>query len=143
MLGTALGGWAYMRWGLFRSLLSFGVAQALTNLLYMWLALAGKKFWLMVLATSLDNLAGGMGQAAFVAFIMAQCSVNFSAFQYALLSALAAVPRVTIGVVAGQVVATLGWAKFFVVTFATAMPGLVLLVILRTSILELEGRDRR
>ena len=57
--------------------------------------------------------------------------------------ALAAVPRVTIGVVAGQVVATLGWAKFFVVTFATAMPGLVLLVILRTSILELEGRDRR
>ncbi|MFI4890344.1 MAG: AmpG family muropeptide MFS transporter [Steroidobacterales bacterium] len=143
MIGTALGGWAYMRWGLFRSLLTFGIAQALTNLLYMWLALAGKKLWLMVLATSVDNLAGGMGQAAFIAFVMAQCSVNFSATQYALLSALAAVPRVMIGVVAGQVVAALGWAKFFVVTFATAMPGLVLLVILRASILELERRDRR
>ncbi len=143
MLGTALGGWAYLRWGLYRSLLSFGIAQALTNLLYMWLALAGKKFWLMVLATSVDNLAGGMGQAAFVAFVMAQCSVDFSATQYALLSALASIPRVTIGVVAGQVVASIGWAKFFVVTFATAMPGLALLVILRASILELEGRDRR
>ena len=69
MIGTALGGWAYLRWGLFRSLLTFGIAQAMTNLLYMWLALAGKKLWLMVLATSVDNLAGGMGQAAFVAFI--------------------------------------------------------------------------
>ncbi len=142
MIGTALGGWAYMRWGLFRSLLTFGITQALTNLLYMCLALAGRKFWLMVVATSVDNLAGGMGQAAFVAFIMAQCSVNFSATQYALLSALAAVPRVLIGVVAGQVVAALGWAKFFVVTFATAVPGLALLIILRASILELERRDR-
>ena len=143
MLGTALGGWAYLRWGLFRSLLTFGIAQALTNLLYLWLALAGRKFWLMILATSLDNLAGGMGQAAFVAFVMAQCSVNFSATQYALLSALASIPRVLIGVVAGQVVAALGWASFFVVTFLTAMPGLVLLVILRGSILELEARDAR
>jgi MFS transporter, PAT family, beta-lactamase induction signal transducer AmpG len=142
MIGTALGGWAYLRWGLFRSLLTFGIAQALTNLLYMWLALAGKKLWLMVLATSVDNLAGGMGQAAFVAFVMAQCSVNFSATQYALLSALAAVPRVTIGALAGQVVAAIGWAKFFVVTFATAMPGLALLIILRASILELERRGR-
>jgi MFS transporter, PAT family, beta-lactamase induction signal transducer AmpG len=142
MIGTVLGGWAYLRWGLFRSLLTFGIAQALTNLLYMWLALAGKKLWLMVLATSVDNLAGGMGQAAFVAFVMAQCSVNFSATQYALLSALAAVPRVTIGALAGQVVAAVGWAKFFVVTFATAMPGLVLLVVLRASILELERNGR-
>lgn len=141
MIGTALGGWLYMRWGLYRSLLTFGIAQALTNLLYMCLALAGKKLWLMVLATSVDNLAGGMGQAAFVAFVMAQCSVNFSATQYALLSALASVPRVLIGAVAGQVVAALGWANFFVVTFSTAMPGLVLLVILRERIRELERRD--
>jgi hypothetical protein len=41
-----------MRWGMFRSLLVFGIGQALTNLLYMWLALAGKKVWLLVLAPS-------------------------------------------------------------------------------------------
>jgi MFS transporter, PAT family, beta-lactamase induction signal transducer AmpG len=77
-----------------------------------------------------------------LAFVMAQCSVNCSATQYALLSALAAVPRVTIGALAGQVVAAIGWAKFFVVTFATALPGLALLIILRASILELERRSR-
>ncbi len=140
MIGTALGGWLYLRWGLFRSLLSFGFAQAATNLLYMWLALAGKKFWLMILATSVDNLAGGMGQAAFVAFLMAQCSASFSATQYALLSALAAVPRVVMGAIAGQVVASVGWAHFFVITFATAMPGLALLVALRERIAKLERR---
>jgi PAT family beta-lactamase induction signal transducer AmpG len=70
MVGVTFGGWLYLRWGTFRSLLIFGIGQALTNLLYMWLALAGKKVWLLVLATSLDTMIGGMGQAAFVAFLM-------------------------------------------------------------------------
>ncbi len=55
MIGVAFGGWVYLRWGTFRSLLIFGIGQALTNLLYMWLALAGRKVWLLVLATSLDT----------------------------------------------------------------------------------------
>ncbi len=113
IIGVTLGGIIYIRWGMFRSLLVFGIGQALTNLLYMWLALAGKKLWLLVLATSLDTLIGGMGQAAFVAFLVSQCSVNYSATQYALLSALAVVPRVVMGAIAGEVVSVLGWANFF------------------------------
>jgi PAT family beta-lactamase induction signal transducer AmpG len=141
MIGVALGGWLYMRWGMFRSLITFGIGQALTNLLYMWLALAGKVLWLVVLATSVDNLIGGMGQAAYVAFLVSLCSTNFSAAQYALLSAMSAVPRVLMGAVAGQVVNALGWANFFVVTFVTAMPGLALLLFLRRPINELEARE--
>ncbi len=142
MIGTALGGWVYMRWGMYRSLLIFGIAQALTNLLYMALALAGNKLWLVIVATSVDNLAGGMGQAAFVAFLMAQCSVNFSATQYALLSAIASLPRVLMQPVAGFVVARIGWANFFVVTFLTATPGLVLLILQRSRIRALEASER-
>jgi PAT family beta-lactamase induction signal transducer AmpG len=82
-----------------------------------------------------------MGQAAFVAFVMAQCSVNFSATQYALLSALSSVPRVTMGAIAGQVVASIGWANFFVVTFATAMPGLALLIFMRERIRGIVARE--
>jgi len=141
MIGVAIGGVIYLRWGMFRSLLIFGVGQAFTNLLYMWLALAGKKLWLLVLATSLDTGIGGMGQAAFVAFLVSQCSPNFSATQYALLSALAAVPRVVMGAIAGQVVTAVGWANFFVVTFLTAIPGLVLLVIFRRRINDLAARE--
>jgi len=141
MIGVALGGWIYMRWGMFRSLLIFGIGQAFTNLMYMWLALAGKVLWLVVLATSVDTLIGGMGQAAYVAFLVSMCSANYSAAQYALLSAMSAVPRVIMGAIAGQVVDSVGWANFFVVTFLTASPGLILLVILRRPLNELEARE--
>ncbi|HMK84712.1 MAG TPA: MFS transporter [Steroidobacteraceae bacterium] len=141
MAGVALGGWVYLRWGMFRSLLVFGVGQACTNLLYMWLALAGKQLWLMVLATTVDTAVGGMGQAAFVAFLVSQCSASFSATQYALLSALTAVPRTLVNAIAGYVVASVGWAHFFVITFLTAMPGLALLLALRRRVNELEARE--
>jgi MFS transporter, PAT family, beta-lactamase induction signal transducer AmpG len=139
--GVTLGGWIYMRWGMFRSLLVFGIGQSLTNLLYTVLALSGKKLWLMALATTLDTGIGGMGQAAFVGFLMSLCNANFSATQYALLSALATVPRVTTGAIAGTLVTAIGWPKFFVVTCLTAVPGLILLVILRRPLQELAARD--
>ena len=141
MIGVAFGGWVYMRWGTFKSLLIFGIGQALTNLLYVWLAFAGKKVWLLVLATSLDTGIGGMGLAAFVAFLVSLCSANFSATQYALLSALASVPSKVMGYVAGVVVSHIGWANFFVVTCLTAVPGLILLVILRVPLNELAARE--
>src|SRR6202051_1505756 len=141
MIGVAFGGWVYLRWGTFRSLLVFGIGQALTNLLYVWLALAGKKLWLLALATSLDTMIGGMGQAAFVAFLVSLCSADFSATQYALLSALAVLPRNVTGAIAGAIVPVIGWPKFFVVTCVSAVPGLILLVMLRGSLNELAARE--
>lgn len=141
MIGVAFGGWVYLRWGTFKSLLIFGMGQALTNLLYVWLALAGKKIWLLVLATALDTGVGGMGLAAFVAYLVSLCSKDFSATQYALLSAMASLPRITMGSVAGFIVAKIGWANFFIITFLTAMPGLALLLLLRRPINELEARE--
>jgi len=141
MIGVAFGGWVYLRWGTFRSLLVFGIGQSLTNLLYTWLALAGKKVWLLALATCLDTMIGGMGQAAFVAFLVSLCSVDFSATQYALLSALAVLPRNVTGAIAGAVVPMIGWSNFFIVTCLTAVPGLIVLVILRGSLNELAARE--
>ena len=141
MIGVAFGGWIYMRWGTFRSLLIFGIGQALTNLLYMWLALAGKKIWLLVLATSLDTMIGGMGQAAFVAFLVSLCSADFSATQYALLSALAVLPRNVTGAIAGALVPVVGWPNFFIITCLSAVPGLILLVVLRAPLNELSARE--
>jgi PAT family beta-lactamase induction signal transducer AmpG len=141
MIGVAFGGWVYLRWGTFRSLMVFGIGQALTNLLYMWLALAGKKVWLLVLATSLDTMIGGMGQAAFVAFLVSLCSADFSATQYALLSALATLPRNVTGWIAGHLVPVIGWSNFFVVTCLVAVPGLILLAVLRRPLNELGARE--
>jgi PAT family beta-lactamase induction signal transducer AmpG len=139
LLGTFAGGLLLARIGLFRSLLLFGVLQALTNLLYALLAASGKSTALMVLALGFDNFAGGMGAAAFVAFLMALCDVRFSAFQYALLSALASVARNFLGPPAAFVVDAVGWSNFFVLTFLTALPGLILLIVLRRQVERLDA----
>ncbi|MGC9008932.1 MAG: AmpG family muropeptide MFS transporter, partial [Halothiobacillaceae bacterium] len=124
LIGALAGGLWLMRLGLFRALMLFGILQAVTNLGFLALALTGHNYPLMVLAVGLENLAGGMGTAAFVALLMGLCEVRYSATQFALLSALASLGRVLLGPVAGGVVTWLDWPLFFVLTFLAALPGL-------------------
>ena len=131
-IGGALLGGAWMAGlGLYRALLLFGILQAVTNLGFMLLAMAGKSYPLMVAVIAAENLCGGMGTAAFVALLMSLCDHRFSATQYALLSALAAVGRVYVGPAAGLLVAAIGWVPFFFITFIIALPGIALLWWLR------------
>ncbi len=129
--GALFGGALMVRLGLYRSLMAFGILQAVSNLAFMALAAAGKSYPLMILAIGFENLAGGMGTAAFVALLMALCDHRFTATQYALLSALAAIGRVYVGPAAGYATDPrylgLGWATFFFLTFLAALPGLALL----------------
>jgi len=126
--GALAGGALMARLRLYRSLVLFGVLQAVTNLGYMLLALAGKSYVLMIAAVAAENLCGGMGTAAFVALLMAMCERRHSATQYALLSALAALGRVYVGPAAGAMAQRLGWPEFFFATFLIALPGLAMLV---------------
>jgi PAT family beta-lactamase induction signal transducer AmpG len=134
IIGALFGGALMVRLGLFRSLLLFGALQALTNLTFMVLAWMGKSYLMMVAAVGLENLAGGMGTAAFVVFLMTLCNKGFSATQFALLSALAAIGRVFVGPPSGYLVDTVGWVTFFFITFLTALPGLWLLWLLRRRV---------
>ncbi|UCF77299.1 MAG: MFS transporter [Betaproteobacteria bacterium] len=132
--GALVGGAWMAGLGLYRALMIFGVLQALTNLGFMALAMAGKSYSLMVAAVAAENMCGGMGTAAFVALLMSLCNHRFSATQYALLSALAAVGRVYVGPASGYLVAALGWAPFFFFTFLIALPGLWLIWLLRARL---------
>lgn len=139
LVGVVFGGVLMVRLGLFRSLLLFGILQAISNLTFMWLAAVGKDYAVMVLAVGFENLAGGMGTAAFVALLMAMCDKRFTASQFALLSALAAVGRVYVGPASGYMVESIGWTTFFGFTFLMALPGLLLLILMRRNI-EVMGR---
>jgi len=137
--GTFIGG-ALLAWiGLFRALLLFGVLQAVTNLSFVFLALIGKSYIVMVAAIGLENLCGGMGTAAFLAFLMSICDQRYTASQFALFTALSAIGRVFIGPIAGVMVKHMGWAHFYFWTFIVAIPGVLLLWLLREKlILDLE-----
>lgn len=134
IVGALAGGALMAQLRLYRALLAFGLLQAVTNLGFMLLAMAGKSYPLMVLVVGLENLCGGMGTAAYVALLMALCDRRFSATQYALLSALSAVGRVYVGPAAGYLVKALDWAPFFFLTFLIALPGLALLVAMRVRV---------
>lgn len=138
LLGALAGGVLLARMSLYRALFIFGVLQAISNLSFAWLAWAGKSYPLLVFAVGFENLASGMGTAAFVAFAMALCNHSFSATQYALLSALASLGRILFGPVAGQLVQSLDWGGFFVLTFFAALPGLALVWLMRDRISEVE-----
>lgn len=140
LVGALLGGGLLTRLRLYRALWLFGILQALTNLLFMALALAGHSYGLLLLAVAGENLAGGMGTVAFVALLMALCDRRYTAAQYALLSALAALGRILLGPVAGYVVSMWGWPNFFLLTFVIALPGLGLLWYLRQPVAAVELR---
>lgn len=141
ILGAIFGGTLLASLGLYRALLLFGILQAVSNLGFMLLAIAGKSMPLMIGVVAFENFSGGMGAAAFVALLMTLCDHRYTATQYALLSALSAIGRVFVGPLAGYLVEWLGWERFFAVTFATALPGLWLLWILRTQIRGLDTKS--
>lgn len=138
LTGAIVGGAMMVRLGLYRSLFLFGILQAVTNLGFFLLALSEKHYLGMVVAIGLENLAGGMGTAAFVALLMALCDHRYTATQFALLSAVASIGRVLVGPVAGYWVTEVGWAVFFFTSLIAAFPGLWLLWRLRTALTRLD-----
>ena len=140
IVGALYGGIMLARLGLYRSLMIFGILQAVSNLSFMVLAYFGKVYSMMVIAVAFENLAGGMGTAAFVAFLMALCDQRYTATQFALLSALASLGRIFVGPPSGYLSHEVGWVIFFFITFLAALPGLFLLLKMRPNILSLDHR---
>jgi len=127
IVGALAGGSILSRIGINRSLWVFGILQAVSNLAYFCLAYLGKNYQAMVLAINIEQFCGGLGTAAFVAFLMSLCNQRFSATQYALLSSLMAVSRDILSAPGGAIAAVTGWSTFFLITIVAAVPGLLLL----------------
>jgi MFS transporter, PAT family, beta-lactamase induction signal transducer AmpG len=138
LLGGIFGGALMFRWGLYRSLMVFAVLQALTNVGFVGLAVAGKSYVTMILVVALENVSGGMGTAALVALLMAICDRRYTATQFALLTGVASLGRVLSGPPSGYFVDAYGWANFFGATVMIALPGIFLLRRLRPT---LDGLD--
>jgi len=134
IIGALIGGTLMVKLGLFRSLLYFGIVQAFTILTFSALAVTGKSYGMLIFAVGFENFGSGMGTAAFMALLMTMCNHRFSATQYALLSSLAALGGIAISPTSGFVAETVGWPVFFLISAAIAVPGLLLLIKLRSAI---------
>jgi PAT family beta-lactamase induction signal transducer AmpG len=128
LAGAAAGGVAVARYGILRALLLCGVLQMLSNLMFAAQAMVGHDLAFLTLTIATENFTGGMGSAAFVAYISSLCSFSFTATQYALFSSLAVVGRTMLSSGGGWLADKVDWVTFFAISAAAALPGLLLLV---------------
>jgi PAT family beta-lactamase induction signal transducer AmpG len=126
--GTLAGGVIMLRLGINRSLWVFGVLQALSTACFAVLARVGHSVPLLSGVIAFENLSGGMGTAAYVAFMASITNKKFTATQYALLSSLMGVPRVIASAPTGFLAKSLGWEGFFIICTLIAAPGMALLL---------------
>jgi PAT family beta-lactamase induction signal transducer AmpG len=88
----------------------------------------GHNLPMLAVAVGADSFTGGLASAAFVAYLSGLCRARFTATQYALLTSLMAGGRTVLSAGSGWLAEQLGWAAFFALTAALAIPGLLLLL---------------
>jgi PAT family beta-lactamase induction signal transducer AmpG len=137
ILGAVVGGAYAKRAGVFRALWVLGLLQALSNLGYA-LAVGHGKAGLFAAAV-VEPFCSGLGVAPFLALLMLSCDREHAGPQFALLTAVMGLGRVLAGLASGKATEWMGYAPWFAVTFAAALPAYALLPRVRTWI---EDRER-
>ncbi len=121
LFGGLAAGILLLRWPLSRALLVFGLVQAMTNLLFVALAITGKNLALFALAVVFDNFAAGMGSTALVALFMRLVDRRFTATQFSILAALSTIPRNFSGPLAAMLQSWFGWVGLYQISVILAL----------------------
>lgn len=128
IVGALVGGVVISRYGVLRGLIVCGVVQMLSNLVFALQAYAGHNIEMLMVTIAVENITGGMGTAALVAYLSSLCHTSYTATQYALLSSFMSVGRTFLTAGAGVVAESMSWSLFFFFSTAVALPGMLLLL---------------
>ncbi len=131
ILGSLIGGGLVRRLGLFRALWMLGMSQSVSNLGYAYAALPSSGKYAVYAASLVESFTGGLGTAAFLAFLMRLCRKDMSASQYALLSTLFSLSFTLARATGGYGAQALGYAGFFFLTFWISLPPLLLIPVIK------------
>ena len=134
LIGAFLGGIISLKIGLFRSLIMFGLFQAIATLGFAALAIIGNNILALMAVISLENLAAGMGYTAYLAFIANMTNKEFTATQFALMTAIMSLPRTIFSGSSGFLVELFDWELYFVFCSLIAIPALIILSKLRGNL---------
>ena len=128
LIGGFAGGYVARRYPLALSLWIGGILQALANLAFSWQAIVGHDIAWLTFAIVTENFTSAIGTVIFVAYLSPLCkNPAYTATQYALLTALAAIGRTYLSAGAGYLAEASGWFWFFALCALAGLPGLVLL----------------
>ncbi len=127
VVGALLGGAFISRYGIFHGVWFLGLLQAVSNLGYSfvdWLNLG--RFGLYG-ASMFESLSGGLGTAAFLAFLMNVCQKEHATVQYAFLSSIFSLTGRLVGGISGLGAERYGYGNYFAITFLLSLPAYLLL----------------
>jgi len=130
-VGSLIGGHLVYQFGLMPSLWVMGILQALSTALFAVLTHTGPHLTWLAVIVAFENITAQMGTAAYAAYMGSITNRQFTATQYALLSSLMAVPGALFGSRTGAMAETLGWYGFFIACAVVAIPGLLMIGLLK------------
>ncbi len=130
LAGTFLGGLALLRWGIPRCLYLFGLVQAVSTAGFALLYAVGPSIPWLAGVIAFENISGGMGTAAYTAYMATQTNKKFTATQYALLTSMMGIPRIFLAAPTGYMATWMGWPTFFITCALIALPGMICLFLL-------------
>ncbi len=131
LVGAFFGGVVLNRLGTYRGLMVAAVLMMVTNLSFVLLAENGRNVDLLIFAIGFENFATGMGGTIAIAYLSGLCNMAYTVTQYALLSAFASLGRLLIGAPSGFMQEAMGYTEFFLLTTAMAIPGIILLMVMK------------
>ena len=129
IIGSVIGGIFAVRYGVMRILLLGAILSAVTNLLFVALSLIGKDLYWFTVIVAADNLAAGLANAAFIAFLSQLTNIRFTAMQYAIFSSLMTLLPKLLGGYSGGMVDGLGYNYFFGLTSVLGIPVIILIIV--------------
>jgi PAT family beta-lactamase induction signal transducer AmpG len=127
-VGAYVAGLLIYRMGIMRGLWIGAVLMMVSNLMFALQAWVGADYRLLHLTILIENVSGGIGTTAFIAYLASLCNVRYTAVQYALLTSfMQMLGKFVIVPSSGFLVEGLGWVAFFVMSSAAGLPALALL----------------
>jgi PAT family beta-lactamase induction signal transducer AmpG len=129
LFGIGAGGWAVLKFGISRCLISATILIASTNLFFALLVLTGPDLWMLAVVISFDNFAQGFGGTVFIAYLSSLTNMSFTATQYALFSSISTFFGKLGAGFSGNVQEAVGWFWFFVYAAAIGIPSIILSII--------------
>ncbi len=126
--GIGLGGWAVLKFGVARCVVTATILIASTNLFFAAIVITGPELWMLAVTISADNIAQGFGGTVLIAYLSSLVNVSFTATQYALLSSIMSLLPKFVAGYSGEVQESLGWLGFFLYAAALGIPAIILAV---------------
>ena len=152
LIGLFLGGLLVAKYNIISVLFVGGFLQMFSNLFFAFQGIVGVNTNFLMLTISIENLAGGIGTAAFLAYLSKLVDSRYIATQFALLTSFMALSRTQLSAPAGWMVeginwdwliiflnpfmninlvegldGNIKWVMFFVITTVLAVPGLLII----------------